>query len=148
MLHTKFQSPSIYIDRYFQLFDSVINLVSSSVTGPRCRALHLARGQGADLKFRVICAKSWNIQGAPFYKSHCWVDPVATSFEKFIILPFYGLTWPIHGPSNWFFLDLNNCVQGCFMPNFRFLESIWTDIFNFLTHSVSSQSVSKWQSKM
>ena len=30
-------------------------------------------------------------------------------------------------------LNLNNCVQGCLMPNFRVLASILTDIFNFLT---------------
>ena len=50
MLHAKFQSPSIYIDRYFQLCDSVSDSVSQSlthsVTYPRCRAVHLARGQG------------------------------------------------------------------------------------------------------
>ena len=42
MLHAGFQSPSIYIDRYFQLSDSG----SHSVTYPRCRAVHLARGRG------------------------------------------------------------------------------------------------------
>merc|ERR1712081_42090 len=51
MLHAKFQSPSIYIDRYFQLCDSVSHSVSQSLSqsvsdGVRCRAVHLARGQG------------------------------------------------------------------------------------------------------
>ena len=44
------QSPSIYIIRYFQLFDSVTQLlrhsVTNSVTYPRCRAVHLTRDQG------------------------------------------------------------------------------------------------------
>ena len=32
----------------------------------------------------------------------------------------------------WFSLNLNDCVQGCYMPNFGALASILTDIFNFL----------------
>ena len=32
MLHAKFQSPSIYIDRYFQLSDSVSDSVSDSIS--------------------------------------------------------------------------------------------------------------------
>ena len=39
MLHVKFQIPSNYIDRYFQLFDSVSNSVSTSVTGLGCRVM-------------------------------------------------------------------------------------------------------------
>ena len=31
--------------------------------------------------------------------------------------PFYGQTWSSHGPSNWYFLNHNQCAQGCFMPN-------------------------------
>ena len=38
------------------------------------------------------------MQGAPFYESHCRVDPVAPFFEILKIWPFYGsnlvLTWP------------------------------------------------------
>ena len=41
-------------------------------------------------------------------------------------------TWSTHGPSSWFFLNLNQCAQGCSMPNFGVLASILTDIFNFL----------------
>ena len=55
MLHTKFQSPSIYIDRYFQLSDSLSQSLSNSVSqslsnsvsdGVSCKAVHLARDQG------------------------------------------------------------------------------------------------------
>merc|ERR1712082_267714 len=54
--------------------------------------------------------------------------------------------WSSHGPPNWFFLNNNQCAQGCSMPNFRVVASILTDIFNFVTHSVSksvSQSVTE-----
>ena len=50
--------------------------------------------------------------------SHCWVYPVA---------PFprngwnMALLWPKHGPSNWYFLNLNHCAQGCSIPNFTLL---------------------------
>ena len=50
---------------------------------------------------------------------------------------FMAKTWSSHGPSNWFFLNLNQCAQGCSMPNFRVLASILTDIFNFVTQSLS-----------
>ena len=52
-------------------------------------------------------------------------------------------TWFWHGPCNWCFLNHNQCAQGCFMLNFRVLASILTDIFNFVTHSVSN-SVTEW----
>ena len=42
MLDARFQSPSIYIYRYFQLS----HWLTDSVTYPRCRVVHLARGQG------------------------------------------------------------------------------------------------------
>merc|ERR1711954_525706 len=51
--------------------------------------------------------------------------------------PFMAKKWSSHGPSSWFFLNLNQCTQGCSMPNFRVLALILTDIFNFLTHSLS-----------
>ena len=44
-----------------------------------------------------------------------------------------------HGPSNWFFLNINQMVKGCYMPNFRVLVSILTDIFNFVTNSATQQ---------
>ena len=50
------------------------------------------------------------MQEAPFYKSHCWVDPVAPFFEIFKIYLFLAQTWPSLDPSNWFFLDLNDWV--------------------------------------
>ena len=44
---------------------------------------------GAELEIREIHAKRKIVKGAPFYKSHCWVDPVATSFERFILWHFF-----------------------------------------------------------
>ena len=35
-------------------------------------------------------------------------------------------TWSTHGPSNWFFLNLNQCAQGCSMPNFGKLPMVQT----------------------
>ena len=32
--------------------------------------------------------------------------------------PFMAKIWSSHGPSNWFFLSLNQCVHGYSMPNF------------------------------
>ena len=65
---------------------------------------------------------------------HCLVYPVVSSSSKAQIMT---PTWPKHGPSNCFFLSLNQYDQVCITPNFRFLESLLIDIFNFLTHSVS-----------
>ena len=53
-----------------------------------------------------------------------------------------------HGSSNWFFLNLNHMVQGCYMPHFRVLISILTDIFNSVTDSATqklSDSVKIWK---
>ena len=66
--------------------------------------------------------------------SHCWVYPVASFPRNGHNMAFFmAKTWSSHGPSNWFFLNLNQCAQGCSMLNFRVLASILTDIFNFLT---------------
>ena len=47
MFHAKFQSPSIYIDRYFNFqTHSVRHSLRYSVTYPTCRAVNLARGKG------------------------------------------------------------------------------------------------------
>ena len=35
--------------------------------------------------------------------------------------PFMAKTWSSHGPSNWFFLNHNQCAPGCSMPNFTIL---------------------------
>ena len=37
------------------------------------------------------------------------------------IWPFYGVTWSSNGPTNGFFLILNQCAKGCSMPNFTLL---------------------------
>ena len=37
------------------------------------------------------------------------------------IWSFMAKTGSSHGPSNWFFLNLNHCAQGCYMPNFTLL---------------------------
>ena len=66
---------------------------------------------------------------------HCLVYPVVSSLSNAQIMT---QTWTKHNPSNGFFLSLNQYAQGCFISNFRFLDSRLTDIFNFLTHPVSS----------
>ena len=45
----------------------------------------------------------------PCQISHCWVSP------------FMAKTWSSHSSSNWFFLNLDHCAQGCFMQNFTLL---------------------------
>merc|ERR1712082_167582 len=35
--------------------------------------------------------------------------------------PFMAKTWPSHGPSNWIFLNHNQCAPGCSMPNLTIL---------------------------
>ena len=35
--------------------------------------------------------------------------------------PFIAKTWSSHGPSIWFFLNINQCAQGCSLPNFTLL---------------------------
>ena len=55
--------------------------------------------------------------------------------------PSVAQTLPSLGPSNLFFLGLNQYAQVCFIPNFRFLASVLTDNLNFKTHS-GSYSVS------
>ena len=51
-----------------------------------------------------------------------------------------------------FFLNLNGCVQGCYIPNFRVLASILRDISNLLLEKrrkkgrkLVRQQVSKWR---
>ena len=39
----------------------------------------------------------------------------------FIEMALYGKTLFSHGLSNWFFLNFNQCAQGCYMPNFTLL---------------------------
>ena len=51
--------------------------------------------------------------------------------------PFMAQTQTPHGQPNCLFLNLNDCVQGCSMPDSKVLASIFTDIFNSLTHSLS-----------
>ena len=34
--------------------------------------------------------------------------------------------------KDWFFLNLNDCVQGCYIPYFRVLASIMTDFSSSL----------------
>ena len=48
------------------------------------------------------------------------------------IWPFYGQNMVLTWSFKLFFLNHNQCAQGCSIPNFRFLASILTDIFNLL----------------
>ena len=73
--------------------------------------------------------------GNPLGHGACLAAPFFLKIEK--LWSFMAPTWSPHYPPNLFFLNLNDCVQGCFMPNFRVLASILTDIFNFVTELVS-----------
>ena len=42
---------------------------------------------------------------------------------------FYGKTWSLHGPSNWFYLNLNQCAKGCTMQNFMILDVSHSPLF-------------------
>ena len=53
------------------------------------------------------------------------------SFKLPKLGPFMAQTWSSHGLHG-FFLNLNDCIQGGFMPNFRVLASILVDILNYL----------------
>ena len=86
-------------------------------------------------KIRPFMAKTWVLiwsfkigsfwilinvpRDVPCQISHCWVYPVA---------PFPGngqnmaQIWSLHSPSNWFFLNPNQCAQRYSMPNFTLLR--------------------------
>ena len=50
------------------------------------------------------------------------LSPLSQKWPKYGHLrPFRAKTWSSHGPSNWFFLNLNQCAQVCSMPNFTIL---------------------------
>ena len=53
------------------------------------------------------------------------------SFKLPKLGPFMVQTWSSHGPPYCVLLNLNDCMQGYFMPNFSVL-SLMTDISNFL----------------
>ena len=59
--------------------------------------------------------------GNPLGQGACLAAPSFLKIENFG--PFMAPTWSPHDPPNLFFLNLNDCVQGCFMPSFRFLDS-------------------------
>ena len=84
------------------------------------------------LRFFFPIGSFWVLMSVPrdasCHISHYWVYPVARLARNVKIMahlwpkrPFMALTWPIHGPSNLFFLILNQSAQGCFMPNFTLL---------------------------
>ena len=43
--------------------------------------------------------------------------------------PFTAKTWSSHCPSNWFFLNHNQCAQGCSMQNFTILGVSCSPLF-------------------
>ena len=60
-------------------------------------------------------------------------------------------TWSTHGPSNWFFLNLNHCAQGCSMPNFTLLglsccplSYKWPKHGPFMAKTWSRHGLSNW----
>ena len=69
---------------------------------------------------------SWIIinvpRDAPCQSSQFWVYPIVPLSYKWPRYgPFMAKTWSSHGPSNWFFLNHNQCAQGCSMSNFTIL---------------------------
>merc|ERR1711954_487160 len=83
------------------------------------------------------------LRDASCHISQFWLYPIVSfSWKGPKYGPFMAKKWSSNGSSNWLFLNLNQCAQGCSMPNFSVLQSILTDIFNFVTQS-GSQSVSQ-----
>ena len=62
--------------------------------------------------------------GNPLGQGACLAAPFFLKIEK--LCPFMAQTWSQHDPPFSFFLNLNDSVQGCFMPNFRVLASTLT----------------------
>ena len=80
----------------------------------------------------------------PCQISHCCMYPLAP-------LPRNGQIWPKHVPSNWVFLNLNHCAQGCSMPNFTLLGLSCTPLSSklpkhgpFMAKTWSSYGPSNW----
>ena len=73
----------------------------------------------------IKIASSWILINAPrdflCQFSHCWGYSVAPFPRDGKIWPFIAKTWSSQGPSNGFFLNLNQCPKGCSMPNFTLL---------------------------
>merc|ERR1711954_608800 len=75
---------------------------------------------------------------APCQISQFWLYPIVPFSKKGPKYgPFMAKTSSSDGPSNWFFLSHNQCAQGCSMPNIRVIASMLTDIFIFVTQSVT-----------
>ena len=55
-------------------------------------------------------------------------------------------TWSSHGPSNWFFLNNNQCSQGWSMPNFTILGVSQSPLFLEMAKIWSSILVMQFQS--
>ena len=154
MLQFKFDIPSIYIDRYFQPSDFVGNSSSKSLIqwvtewdielcnwpeawdrannsqNNKMHTWNICAVQLANSSILVFPVIIWNISyGFTLLGISC--GPLSKKFSNHV--PFMVQTWPWHGPSNWFFLGLNQYPHGCFMPNLKFLAAINTDTFNYLT---------------
>ena len=78
----------------------------------------------------------------PCQISHCLIYPVAPfprngqnkallwpKHGQHMVWPFMAKTWSSPGPWNWFFLNLNQCAQGCSMPNFTLLGVSCSPLF-------------------
>ena len=80
-----------------------------------------------------ICS-SWILinvpREAPCKISQFWVYPIVPFSQKWPKYgPFMAKTWSSHGPSYWFFLNHNQCAQGCSMPNFTILGVSHSPLF-------------------
>ena len=64
------------------------------------------------------------VPGFPLYHS---VNQSSEKWPKYY--PFMAKTWSSYGPSNWFFLNHNQCFQGWSMTNFTILGVSHSPLF-------------------
>ena len=78
---------------------------------------------GQSMVLQIISCSSLIIvpRDVPSLISHCWVYPVDPFLKMAKIWPFMAKTWSSYGPSKYFFLNYNQCAQGCSLANFTIL---------------------------
>ena len=99
---------------------------------------------------------SWFIinvpRDAPCQISQFWVYPIVPFPLKWPKYgPFISKTWSSHGPSNWFFLNHNQFVLRCYMPNVTILGEPhspfsykWPKHGPFMAKTWSTHGPSNW----
>ena len=66
-----------------------------------------------------VCCSPLFLKMAKFDIAGCILQPPFLEMAKYS--PDMAKTWSSHDPSNWFFLNFNQCAHGCSMPNFKLL---------------------------